>query len=1036
MNKNVLKVILKATTTALSFLCAILLTATTILNNNFMTITAFLGDKNYIMVEDENAEEEDTIYWDTEYKSVAEEKAAAEAMCADVLAQGAVLLENDDALPLAQNAKVSLFSISSTNLAIGGGGSGTTSGASRVLLKDALEEENIQVNENLWNWYIANANTYGRVATSSIAVEYSINDANWEELPAAKNESADAAIFVLTRLGSESVDIRMNNGDKTDMVNGNYLELSENEISVLTNLAANTGEGKTFGKLILIMNTANQVELDFLETIDVDAVLWTGTVGSTGSRGIARILSGSVNPSGRLADIFWREHRFNPVYANFGAYYYDCGDGTTSATKYQWGSTSTACPYVVYQEGIYNGYYYPETRYEDKVMGRANTVSAESEFDYYTVISYPFGYGLSYTTFEYSEFAFVDYNEETDIYTFSVKVSNVGDVAGKEAVQLYLQKPYTDYDIAHGVEKSAVELVAFAKTDILQPNASATVSLTVEGKYLASYDSYNAKTWIVDEGAYYFTVATDSHEAINNIIKAKDSAKTTSAEGKTGQGNANFVHRIDKTFDDETYSVSAVTGEEITNQFDNADLKLYSPENADRFDYISRNNWVGTVKLGVNDKMESLGNEVKLVWTSLIENETILTDDNMMPEKSDVPYPTYGSTKTNYNLIDLRVDSNGEKIPFDDPMWQDLLDQLTFDDMQALLSCGVRMTKGISSINKPTTIDHNGGVGVNQTYSNNSGFNRGFAMTNNDPNKNQTPCAYPCNQVAASTFDVKLIEEYGKTWGEDALWAGYSGLYGPGNNVHRGQYGGRCFEYYSEDPILGGRICGALCKGIVSKGIYVYLKHAILNEQEYCRTTIATWANEQSIREIYLRQCELPIIEGGAQCVMTGYNKIGAIWTGKQGFVNNVLHGEFGMTGFAVTDFLSPDATWKRLVMGVLEGNGLVDRDYTHYKPYESAKPGTGYGHVAQAMRLETHRILYTVVHSAAMNGISSNMRMIEVTPKWVTVVNAANNVLLTLTIGCAVLLAWVYVYEIIENKLKWGQSPTGDAPNKKGGEK
>lgn len=1016
MKTNKAKVVFKALTTSFSFLLAVLLTGNAIINENAQTINGFLNETTNIMIEDENAENEDTTYYKTKFKSVKEEKENGMKLCEDVVSEGAVLLENkNNALPLTgEKPKVSLFSVSSVDMAIGGGGSGANGGASKIDFKTALEEEGFEVNSSLWDWYNANKGTYGRVSNNGVGVEYTIGDAGWDKLPSSKDDNADVAVFVLTRLGSESVDIRYNTGDKKDMTNGNYLELSPNEISVISNISSRTGEGKQFKHFLVIMNTTNQVECDFVSDYNIDSLIWCGTVGTSGTRSLAKIMRGTVNPSGRLSDAFWNEHRFNPVYANWGTFFYSLPGGGDSSKITQDGIGGSCSPYVVYQEGIYNGYRYAETRYEDKLLQRANVDDASYTYDYYEAIAYPFGYGLSYTTFSYSDFALKEYNEQKDQYIFNVKVTNTGDVKGKETVQLYIQKPYTTYDIENNIEKSSVELVAFNKTKILDGGASEVVELVVDGKYFASYDSYKAKTYVVDEGDYYFTVAKDSHDAINNILKKKNSSVSTSFKGNTTEGNSNFVATIHKDFDAEKYSTS-VTGKEITNQFDNADLKLYSPENKDAVTYISRNNWAGTTKFGFDENMNQLDNQVKLVWTDKIAEE--MTDVITAPEKSDVPYPTYGSTKTNYSLINLRVDENGNKIPFDDQRWEDLLDQLTFEDMASLLSCGVRMTKGISSINKPTTIDHNGGVGVNQSYSNNSGFNRGFAVSNNDPDRNTTPSAYPANAVVAATFNEELIEEYGRAWGEDCLWAGYSGLYGPGVNQHRGAYGGRTFEYYSEDSFLGGKICAALCKGLVEKGIYVYLKHAILNEQEGNRLYVATWANEQTIRELYLRQFELAISEGGAQCVMSGYNKIGAIWTGKQGFINNVLHDEFGMSGFAVTDFVL-DPHWQRLAIGALNGNALVDRDFSGYPVFDICKPGTtGYGHVAQAMRLEVHRILYTVVHSAAMNGISSSTKIIELQANWKYVINSAKTSVITLFAGSALLLTWCYVYDFIEKK-------------------
>lgn len=1043
MNKAKFALIFKILTVIFALLTTIIITAGTIMNDNAAAVSGFLGARTQIIYEEESDEEENTIYFPTEYASVAEERANSEKLCRDVVAEGATLLKNDNALPLAAGSKLSLFSASSVNIAIGGGGSSVTN-ATSVGLKEALEDPSVgfDVNDGLWEWYGSHTE-YGRKTGAGIGARSTINEAPWDVLPAAKTESAAAAVFVLTRVGSEDADAYLNSGNDTDMTNGNYLALSPAEITVLKGLKAEKDKG-TFGKIVLLMNTANHIEMNFADSEEygIDAILWCGTVGSTGTQAIADILAGKVNPSGRLSDTFWANHRYNPVNANFGDYTFggtmaDGGDPENLAI-YDYGTTYRV-GYVVYQEGIYVGYRYTETRYEDYVLAR----NGVGEYDYDEVVTYPFGYGLSYTTFDYGDFD-CTYDEQSDKYTVSVRVTNTGDVAGKETVQLYLQKPYTAYDVENGVEKASAELVGFAKTGILSARGeegdSEVVSIEVNREYFASYDSNGAETYILDSGDYYLTAAKDSHDAVNNILAKKRSEGAVFDESRivheenAGTGNAELVEKITMDFgsdiiDAETYSVSTAAMEsgisdspaEITNKFDYADINRYANKDDNSVTYVSRNNWNDTVKFGIGDNNEVLENHVRLTLNAGLESD-LREEKYQNPAPDDIAYPTYGSTKTNYTLMDLRAfedgdddPSNDEWIPYDHEMWDDLLDQLTWDDTVAFLSCGERMTSAIDSISKPQTIDHNGAIGVNQKYNGNPGVNRGFAVTLNDPDANSYPPAYPCNGIAAATFNTELMREYGEAWGEDALWAGYSGLFGPGLNMHRSPYAGRNFEYYSEDSFLAGRICANLCYSIEKKGIYVYLKHPLLNDQEEGRRTISTWANEQTIREIYLRPFEMAIKEGGARNVMTGLNKVGPTSNVLNGFADDVLRAEFGMTGFVITDYMH-NAQSQIMPIAHVYGTDLPDRDYSGRNAY--ARFEKNHGEIAWAMRESVHRILYTVVHSAGMNGFSANTRVITITPEWQYYLGLFTTLSIAFLIASALMLVTCYAFPAIPDAI------------------
>jgi beta-glucosidase len=333
--------------------------------------------------------------------------------------------------------------------------------------------------------------------------------------------------------------------------------------------------------------------------------------------------------------------------------------------------------------------------------------------------------------------------------------------------------------------------------------------------------------------------------------------------------------------------------------------------------------------------------------------------------------------------------TNDEWIQYNDALWETLLDQLTWEETTSLLTSGWRLTGSIESIAKPQTIDFNGSVGPVTTYNNTSGVNRGLAVETDDPDKSDMIPFYLCNGICAATFNKELMEEYGEQWGEESLWSGVNALYGVGVNLHRSPYGGRNFEYYSEDPVLMGKIAAQTVKGASSRGMYCYLKHCVLNEQESYRIGGYCWLTEQTMREIYLKPFEIAIEEGGASCVMTAEPAIGVQWSGQQGFVQTVLRNEFGMTGIAVSDYTRDvDGNYLK---ALLAGSDLPDGTINDL--FDNISSTQGYGDLAQAMRESAHRILYTVVHSNAMNGITSNTRVIKLTPWWVNVVEQATKI-------------------------------------------
>jgi len=976
-------------------------------------INSFLGTSTTKVINVGGAEDEGYVrYYDSTFTSVADLKAAGLAKAQEVEAEGAVLLKNNGVLPL-KDKEVSLFGAAAASPVYGGTGSGAVDASDAPTYVDALTRSGLTVtNADLMSWYISEE--YGRDFSSG---GDGINEARWSRITKSDAASSfgkgEVAVFVIGRVGGEANDLKSVNhtdgganplGADVD-ANADYLMLNKEELGILSGLKEMKDAGQISG-IVVLFNSANPVSAAFLndEEYGVDAALWIGSVGQTGLYAVGDILSGAVNPSGSLPDTWWTNNLLDPAMANFGSYTY------TNSGDYQFASSpGKFTSYVVYQEGIYVGYRYTETRYEDAVMGTGNAGS----FNYNDVVAYPFGYGLSYTTFSMSDMQVTKEGEGSGAsYTVSVNVTNTGDTAGKKAVQVYAQKPYTDYDKQNQIEKAAVELVGYGKTALLEPGASETVTVKVPEYFLASYDALGTGSYILEDGTYYLTAADNSHEAANNILAAK--GKTTS-DGMTGDGNADLAYSTDYSFDAETYSKAYGTGNDVTSLFAGADINRYEGRGDNSVTYLSRSDWAGTLSLWAdNDKDGQNDNYVKLSMTDQMYKDTIL-DAEDIPTNDD-QWPTMGSTETVYNLIDLLKDDAGEALAYDDPTWDALLDQLTFDDMARLCAVGLRMTVSLESVGKPETLDHNGPSGVTQKYS--AGPN-GYANQNNDPNKDMAGTCYPCNGIIAATMNDKLAQEVGELIGEDAMWAGYAGFYGSGVNIHRTPYAGRVFEYYSEDGTLTGLIDTYETLGIQSKGVYVYNKHFALNDQELQRQGLGTWCNEQAMREIYLRAFELPIVNADAKCVMTAFNRIGAVWSGAcEELLTGWLRNEAGMTGFAVTDMYEGDYMSKP--HEVLAGNDIPDNfpgttgtavdtgtggnlgfEFADYGPNGK----TPNAQVARALRESSHRILYTVLHSRGMDGISSNTRIVSVTPWWQTALNVVQYVFLALSVVCVVWL-------------------------------
>ncbi len=876
-------------------------------------------------------EDEDAVYYTMDFDSAEELEDYGRQICREVESEGAALLMNEnDALPLESGAKVSLFSGSSVNIVYGGTGSGNVDAESAHTLKQALEADGVTVNQTLWDFYeTGDGSEYARDSGGL----YSATSAKVQEVPQSVytddvlnsvSEYGDAAIVVLSRVGGEGSDL-----DYQDL---NYLALDTDEKEMMAMIADMKADGEV-DRIIVLINSANTLQVDFLKEneYDVDAVLWIGDVGITGIDGVADILTGAVNPSGSLVDTYCYDNYSSPAMANFTPVTYQ---GVTEEVP------SDATTYMVYQEGIYVGYKYYETRYEDVVMGTGNA----GDYVYDDEVAFPFGYGLSYTDFELSDVSLTEHAAEGQ-FEIRVTVTNTGNTDGKKTVQVYSQSPYTDYDVQNGVEKPAAALCGFGKTQSLKPGESETLSITVDKRDLASYDAYGAGTYILDAGTYYLAIGNGAHEAVNNILAAKGCTPGSTDGRMDAEGDAAMVCTWEQAaFDAETYAAS-LNGTAIVNELSDSDLNLYAGSETDCV-YLSRNDWTGTWPAGV---------EVTLTETMIKDLQTVRynADDY---ETVEMPKTDAGNGTTLVELIGK---------DYDDPLWDDLLDNLSFDEMVSLIGDSFHWTMPVVSVNAPGTRDENGPQGLT------------VSMFGADI----TASAFTSEDVMAATFNTELMSEIGRVIGNDCLNAEITFLYGPGNNIHRTPYGGRNFEYYSEDGFLSGKMCASESEALEKKGIHIAMKHFALNDCEQDRIGLGVWLNEQSAREIYLKAFQAPI-EVGGNGVMTAYTRWGCVWSGgNKGLIDGILRGEWGCDGLVVTDNVLTEYT--NGPDGVLAGVSTFDAMMpyvTNLLPEYKDDPV-----IVTAMRDAVHHDLYAVANSAAMNGIGSETIVKETEPEVVT---------------------------------------------------
>ena len=748
----------------------------------------------------------------------------------EIMEDGIVLLKNEKLLPLNETKKLNIFGWESINPAYGGAGSGGINDLYDIVsLNQGLENAGFSINQELVDFY----NNYG-----ADNPEMSIQKQSWtlpeppvdtysDELIKSAKEYSDVAVVVLSRKAGEGhndipMDVRKaaydNNSDEyDDFPEGeHYLQLSQTERDMVDMVCSN------FDNVIVVYNGANQFELGFADEYpQIKSVVWCPGTGNVGFNALGKVFSGEVNPSGKTPDTFIYDMTTAPWWNNAEkTEYTNLADMAVEGMNA--GTAQVYAPaFTNYVEGIYVGYKYYET------------AAQEGAIDYDKTVQYPFGYGLSYTEFEQK---MGELEEKDGQISVDVEVTNTGDVAGKDVVEVYYKPPYTN----GGIEKSSANLIEFAKTDLLQPGESQTVTVTFSIEDMASYDENNAKAYVLEKGDYVISINSDSHTALDQKTYTADKDVVYKGENKRASDDTAATNVFEDAKGDVTYLSR-------TDHFANYEEATAAPASAE---------------LG-----EPYVSEYHL--NSNFDKTTYLNDEDVMP--------TTGADN-GLTLADMR------DADYDDPRWEKLLDQLTVDEMANMIAMAGYQTAAMDSVGKVATLDFDGPAAINNNFT-------GVGSI-----------GFPIEVVVASTWNKELAQAWGECMGKISQEMGAEGWYAPGMNTHRTAFGARNYEYFSEDGVLAGNMGAKAVEGARKYGVYSYIKHFALYEGN--AKMVSVWSNEQAIREIYLKPFEISVKQGGANAVMVSWSFLGDKWTGEcSNLMNTVLREEWGFRGMALTDF-------------------------------------------------------------------------------------------------------------------------------------
>ncbi len=972
--------------------------------------------------------EQDTQYFKSDYATVNDMMEAKFAHIRKAVGEGTVLLKNNNkALPLStqtngRKTRVTMLGNASAHLAYSlDAGAGQIANANDVCkhFDEALRDGGFDVNQTMYDFYANSgvdqsnpAGYYGLVgdliigevdpATFTNSVKDSIKEYN------------DVGIIVLKRNVGEGFDLwtgeddqpiyQSGNGNKgigTPIYGQSALELTPYELQTIE-LAKNAG----FDKLILVLNSDHQIALNGLENDNgIDAVLQVGGMGYNGVDGLVDVLKGDVNPSGKLITAWSSNSLSSPAAQDLGSTaYLNSAEIETYFNKneagYEIGPSNPfrAIWYIAQKESIYVGYRYYETRYEDVVLGNGNaeskigTFASTGNWNYDEEMAYTFGYGLSYSEFTQEYVGNPVWDAQDKTYTFKVKVTNVGDVAGRNVVQIYAQTPYTQTDIDRACEKSAIQLVNFGKTKLLAAGESETLEIVCDMHNIVSWDSLangGEGGYILSEGNHYFALGNGAHDALNNVLAQKSLDGFNVNESKMDAlGNADKVWSFKQgERDEETYSVSRYTGEEITNQFADADINYWLPE-GEKVTYLTRNDY-NTFPIAVDG--EGNGRTSKQLTATpemlleMIGQTSVNGKDYSYGSLDEETKTVKNNANTSYQLSMMM----GRE--YDDENWDLILDQLDITEMANLVGAGNGFTAACESITYGGSKDSDGPIGWYSSacafdYTGDKWYNgykgNGYGL----PSR-----IYESTVVCAASFDRELEYERGELLGNEAIWLGRTGMWGiSAANLARTAFSGRNGEYLGEEPMIAGYMGAAVSQGYSSKGGVAYTKHFAFNDQETNRYGMCTFMTEQEARELSLRCFEgiLANEDGKTKSLgaMQSFSRIGCTWAGQSyQLMTQVLRNEWGFKGCVITDMAVPLLTYYHAPEAVKAGTDFFDTTSTalyaevFFTPEKLAEDPV----LHAALRQAAHRMLYVYVNSNAMNGVPVNAKIVDVTVWW-----------------------------------------------------